>query len=256
MDGWFVDLKGSLEHTRSQVNPYPFTVELGTDVKFWLWGYGIDLHRSDDMSNTSLRFDRYESWGGESGGDEFNRARDGAKSDFTIYQGSAAHSQFIDPNKVQRLSTTFRWIGSNERLVPAKMTSFGGMYTVRGYDEYEVVADGGILASLQYEFDLVRYEQTKGIMQEEPEREEKDKDLEIKKFAPVVFADYGRTTVRHPRPNLSEKDHVTMFSVGLGAILELGEHFNGVVYYGYPLRKTADTRTGKGRVNVGFMLRW
>ena len=41
------------------------------------------------------------------------------------------------------------------------MTAFGGMYTVRGYDEYEIIADGGILTSIQYEYDLVQAEKAR-----------------------------------------------------------------------------------------------
>lgn len=253
-NNWFLDIKGSLEHVRSKVNPSLFTTFLGTDIKFWLWGYGVDLHRSDDMSRTLLTFDRLESWGGESDAAEFSLARTGSKSDFSVYMALANHSQYIDLNKVQRISTTFKWVGSNERLVPAKMTSFGGMYSVRGYDEYEVVADGGMLASAQYEFDLVKYEESQ--MANQNSSEEPAGKLFLKKVAPLVFADYGRTSIRHPVLGLGEKKHVTMLSVGTGLILELGEHFTGAVYYGYPLRKTDNTREGKGRVNVGLLLRW
>ncbi|MHC4531336.1 MAG: ShlB/FhaC/HecB family hemolysin secretion/activation protein [Planctomycetota bacterium] len=254
-DGWFFDIKGSVEHVRSKVTPSLFPGELGSDVKFWLWGYGMELYRSDDISDTSLTFDRVESWGGESDATEFGLARTGAKSDFTVYRTSAAHSRYLDPNEIQRFSSSFRWIGSNERLVPAQMTVFGGMYTVRGYDEYEVVADGGILASAQYEFDVIRYEESKQPGQLEEEETEATKDeLEVKKFAPLVFFDYGRAKVKDPTD--AEHGHTEMFSVGIGTLLELGENFSGAVYYGYPLRPTDDTRTGDGRVNVSFLLRW
>ena len=251
-DGWFFDIKGSLEHVRSKVTPSLFPEILGSDVKFWLWGYGAELHRSDDVANTSVSFDRVESWGGESNATEFATARQRAKSDFSVYRFSAAHSQYLDPNEVQRVSTSFRWIGSNERLVPAQMTTFGGMYTVRGYDEYEVVADGGILASAQYEFDLVQYEASKerGMQEASASRGK----LDVRKLAPLVFFDYGRAKNIHPAT--FEHGRTEMFSAGVGLLLELGENFSGAVYYGYPLRHTDDTRTGKGKVNAGFLLRW
>jgi len=132
------------------------------------------------------------------------------------------------------------------------MTTFGGMYTVRGYDEYEAVADGGILASAQYEFDVIKYEESKQPGTQETAAT-KDK-LEVKKLAPLVFFDYGRAKVNHP--TATERGHTEMFSAGTGLLLELGENLSGAVYYGYPLRPTDDTRTGKGRVNVGFLLRW
>jgi hemolysin activation/secretion protein len=192
--------------------------------------------------------------GGGSDAQEFAQARTGSDTLFTIYDFHANHSQFIDVNNVTRLSGTFRWVGSDERLVPAKMTSFGGMYTVRGYDEYEVVADGGILASLQYEYDIIQHLNTKeGVKLEDPETQEKPL---IRRLAPLGFIDYGRSSIRHPRPGLGEKRHVEMISVGSGIILELGDNFSGAVYYGYPLTNTDDTRTGKGRVSTSLLVRW
>jgi hemolysin activation/secretion protein len=132
------------------------------------------------------------------------------------------------------------------------MTTFGGMYSVRGYDEYEIVADGGILATAQYEFDLIKYDQVMNPS-EDTGQTQADK-YELKKFAPLVFLDYGRTEIEDPVPG--ERKHRTLFSAGVGAIYEIGDNFSGAVYYGYPLRKTPDTRRGKGRVNVGFLLRW
>jgi hemolysin activation/secretion protein len=249
-DGWFFDINGSLEHTRSKVNPSLFPAYLGTDIKFWLWGGGFELHRSDDLSQTSVTAGRYESMGGESGGDEFRLARTNADSDFTIYNASAAHSQYLDTNKVEHISASVRWITSDERLVPAKMTAFGGMYTIRGYDEYELVADGGLFASGQYEFDLVKYEESKFA----GDTEDEQKKPFLRKLAPLVFVDYGRSKIRHPVG--TEKANEDFFSVGAGALIELGDNFSGAVYYGYPLKATDNTREGKGRVSAGVMLKW
>jgi hemolysin activation/secretion protein len=254
-DGWFFDIKGSLEHTDSKVNTEFEEIPVqGSDVRFWLWGGGVDLHRSDDISQTSFRFDRYESLGGQSGAYEFNLARENAETDFAIYTASAAHSQYLDSNKVERLSGSFRYITSDGRLVPAKMTSFGGMYTVRGYDEYEAVADGGILASVQYEFDLVKYEESKNAGGNRAEQQGQQENPFVRKLAPLVFFDYGRAKVIDPVG--TDSGHEELFSIGGGGIVELGDNFSGVVYYGCPLNATDNTRKYKGRVNVGLMLRW
>ena len=252
-DGWFFDVKGTMEHTRSKITPSLFPGFLGTDIQFWLWGGGLDLHRQDDMSNTSLTFEHFKSLGGESTGAEFAMARINSETLFSIYTTSATHSQYLDPNKVGRVSGTFRWVGSNERLVPAKMTAFGGMYTVRGYDEYEFVADGGILASAQYEFDLVKYEESRSTAEAGEEPEEGKKPF-LRKLAPLAFVDYGRAKIRNPVG--TEKEHEELCSVGAGTIVELGDNFSGAVYYGYPLAATDNTRKGKGRISVGVMLRW
>jgi hemolysin activation/secretion protein len=202
------------------------------------------------MSETTVSAHSFKSLGGESGRDEFILARANSDSDFTIYTASAEHSQYLNSTKVEKVSGSFRWTTTDERVVPAKMTPFGGMYSIRGYDEYEFVADGGILASAQYEFDLVKYEEVQGVGSTDAEQ---NKPF-LRKLAPLAFVDYGRAKIRHPVG--TEKDGEDFFSVGLGTIVELGDNFTGALYYGYPLKATDNTRSGKGRLNVGVMLRW
>ena len=251
-NGWFFDVTGSLSHERSKITPSLFPEFLASDVKMDLWSVGFDIHRKDDMSQTSFSLNRVESMGG-SDREEFAIARTAADPDFSIYNISANHSQYLDQNKIQQLRGSFRYIKPSERLVPAKMTTFGGMYSVRGYDEYEVVADGGILASAQYEFDLVKYNRFSQIDESEPEQVQVEK-FELRKLSPLVFMDFGRARIEDPVAN--EKKHETLFSVGIGTIVELGDNFSGGVYYGFPLKATDDTRKGKGRLSVNLMLRW
>ena len=251
-NGWFFDVTGSMSHEKSKITPSLFPEFLASDVKMDLWGIGLDIHRKDDMSQTSFALSRIESMGG-SDREEFVTARAAADPDFSIYNLSAIHNRYLDQNKIQQLRGSFRYIKPNERLVPAKMTTFGGMYSVRGYDEYEVVADGGILASAQYEFDLVKYNRSWQIDQSEPEKVQADR-LQLKKLSPLAFIDFGRTSIEDPVAN--EKKHQSLLSIGLGTIFELGDNFSGGFYYGYPLKATDDTRKGKGRLSVNLMLRW
>jgi hemolysin activation/secretion protein len=197
------------------------------------------------MSSSAVVFNRVESMA-RTDLVEFTRARTNADPEFSIYTTAANHSQYLDQNKVQQLRGTARWIEPTERLVPAKMTSFGGMYSVRGYDEYEIVADGGILASIQYEYDLVRHGQaaeTETVIHED-----------LRKLAPLAFFDYGRTRMKDPVA--TERKHETLYSAGVGLAFEVGNNFSGAIYYGYPLRATDDTRRGKGRLSASAMLRW
>lgn len=253
--GWFFDIKGMSEYTRSKVTPQ--LVPTGSsDVRFAMWGWGLELRKKDDMSTSSVSFDRWESYKGQSNGAAFIAARAGASSDFSIYDFRTRHSQFLNADKIHRVSGSFRWIQANERLVSAKMTSFGGMYTIRGYDEYEIVADGGILASFQYEYDLIAADKAANPA-DENQQEQMEKDpYEIKRAAPLVFVDYGRTNIRKAGTIVGEAKHEELMSVGVGALLDVGDNFSGAVYYGYPLIPTPDTRSGKGRVNCSFMLRW
>lgn len=264
-DGWFLDFSGSYSHEVSKSTPFFLGLSLpglGYKVTMDLWGYAVNLYKSDDISNTSFSFSEVRSIGGMGSNDaEFANTRIGGGSagtvfpdnDFSIATVAGSYSRVLDANRVQRLSTNFRLIYPSERLAPAKMTTFGGMYTVRGYDEYEVVADGGMLASAQYEFDLVKYERSKGIQPAESEKTH-NKLTRLKKLAPLAFIDFGRTRIENPRS--TERRHQTLFSVGVGTLLELGDHFSGQLYYGCPLRETDDTRVGRGRLHVGLWLRW
>lgn len=246
---WFFDVTGTLSREESKVTPsllYP-----GSEVKMDMWGCGVDIYRRDDMSDTTFRLNRTDSFDGSSNSD-FDAARPGAVRDFTIYSAAARHSMLLDPDKIQRLSATFNWTTSDERLVPAKMMAFGGMYTVRGYDEYEVISDEGLRTSLQYEFDLIKYNQSRGLA--DYMAAEDRGDLYLKKLAPLVFFDYGLAEMEDAV--VGEHDDRELCSWGVGAIVELGDNFTSTVYYGYPLIATDETRIGKGRVNAGFMYRW
>lgn len=251
-NGWFFDINGSWSHEESDITPTLFPQFFASDVEWDLWGFGANLHRRNDMSTTSVSASRVESFNTSSQERFWNTAtgtgaRTNADSDFGIITVAASHSQYIDQNKVQQLRLNGRWIDASERLVPAKMTSFGGMYSVRGYDEYEIVADGGILASVQYEYDLVRHSQA-------VDEQEIGTDVDLRKLAPLAFFDFGRSDIEDPVAG--ERGNTTLYSAGAGLIFEIGENFSGAIYYGHPLKGTADTRQGKGRLHASAMIRW
>jgi hemolysin activation/secretion protein len=249
---WFFDLLAGMTYEESKVTPSLFGPDLGTDLHMNFWNVGAEIHRDNDVSNTSFAFNRNECFGG-SDNEEFELARTGTSSQFAIYNASMIHRQYLDPNDMTELDVSFRFIGSDDRLPPAKMTTFGGMYTVRGYGENEIVADGGYLGSVQYTYDLTKCD----ACATEPELEEDaDEQLPfVRKLAPLVFVDAGKA---HNKSDLApgEREDQCLVSVGSGLELELGDNFSGAVYYGYPLRETDGTREGKGRVNVGMMMRW
>jgi hemolysin activation/secretion protein len=252
--GWFFDITGTIGQETSKITPTLFPTQ-GSDVRMDLLGVGVDLHRSNDMSNSFLRFNWVQNVGGSDQNSFWNSgtltgARTNAEKDFAIYTTSAAHSRYMDTNKVHRVSGSFRWIASNDRLAPAKMTSFGGMYTVRGYHEYEIITDGGVLGTAQYEFDLVRYDQTKetGAAEAQPNRRW------LKRLAPLAFVDYGNARMKNPVPG--ETGEQTLVSMGIGAIADLGENFSGAVHCGWPLKSTATTNNGDARLSVSLMMRW
>ena len=251
-DGWFFDVSGTWSHEESDITPTLFPQFFASDLKWDLWGFGASLHRRNDMSTTSLSANRVQSMNTSSQARFWNTAtntgaRTNADSDFAIHTLTGNHNQYLDGNKIQQLRIAGRWIDATERLVPAKMTSFGGMYSVRGYDEYEIVADGGILASVQYEYDLVRHSQA-------IDGQEIGADVDLRKLAPLAFFDFGRSDIEDPVAG--ERGNTTLYSTGAGVLFEIGDNFSGAIYYGHPLKETDDTRQGKGRLHASAMLRW
>ena len=253
--GWFLDLTSSLTHEESEVTSSLFPAFFGNQVTVNLWGVGVEAHRRDDMTSSLLGVNRLQSIGDGSGQSSFwdsatsTGARTNSEQDFTILTFSANHSRFLDADKIQRFLGTFKYIRPNTRLIPAKMTTFGGMYSVRGYKESGIVADGGLLGSLQYEYDLVKLdERDEGIVIEA------DGEMDLRKLAPLVFIDFGRAKIRDSVAG--ENNVEELLSVGTGVVVEIGEHFNGAVFYGFPLRDTSTTRGHDGHLNIGLMLRW
>ena len=252
---WFFDAIGSISQEQSKITPSVFPEYLASNVRMNLWGIAADIHKRNDVSNTSLGYKYTASMGG-SDEDEFVRARTDADRDFAIHTLSAMHSRNLDPNRVSQLSTTLKWVITGDRLVPAKMMPFGGMYTVRGYKEYETIADDGVMASVQYEFDIIRYEKTKGVSKAAAQTADKSaaKKWGLKKLAPLVFFDFGRATINDPTS--TEKGHETFVSAGPGILAEIGDNFSAALYCGIALRNTEDTDAGDGRLNVSLMMRW
>ena len=183
------------------------------------------------MANTNLAYDYVMRIGG-SGQDKYwdsvalTGARTNAEKNFAIHTITANHSQYLKADKIQRVTGSLRWIIPDERLIPAKMTTFGGMYTVRGYKENRIVADGGIIAQVQFEHDLVKQDLAQGTAS--------DPKPWLRKLAPLVFFDYGRASIKDKVAG--EKGSEELYSLGVGALVELGDNFSGGVYDGYPLK--------------------
>ncbi len=249
IDNWFVDVTGSVSRENSKVTP---ALGLASDVDMDLWGVGVNIHRSDDMSNTSLTLSRVESMGGSSAND-FAATRLNADPDFTIYNFGASHGQYLETSKVNRVSGSFRWIKSNERLTPAKMTTFGGFYSVRGYEEDEIVADGGMIMSGQYEFDLVKHSESFENLEANSDQAQDNKPW-LRKLAPLAFIDFGRAKIKSPV--VGERRVRELCSIGIGTIIEIEDNFSAGIYYGWPLRGTDETDNGDGRLHFSCVYRF
>jgi hemolysin activation/secretion protein len=254
---WFWDVTGTLQYEESRIsnnlyNLYEdlFGLDLNTDIHMTLWGTGTELYKTSDRAES---FFSAEMFGPINTSNQYqmNLARPGGAEDsFRIYYLNGRQSWYLDANKIQRVTGSARAILTDDRLVQSKMTTFGGMYTIRGYEESDTVADEGIITSLQYEYDVVRHNQVSLFGKEV---EEKYRKPFLKKLAPLAFVDYGRARYEDKEPY---EQNTELCSVGSGFILELGNNFTGTLYYGYPLKATEDTGSGQGRLHVGLLYRW
>jgi len=249
---WLFDLTGSLSSERSRVQP---SLGVDTDVDLQLFGVGFQIRRTADLSHTVFSFERLQNYDG-SDVDAFEAARIGTGPDFVKYSASALRRQFIDPNKLHEIRVRLTGITSDERLTPAKMTTFGGLYTVRGYKEDEIVADGGVLASLEYRYDLTKALRGERDAGSGPEgRRSSLVDVSL-----LGFTDYGRPEIKDPERG--EFDTQDMWGVGLGTVFQVGDDFQAGIYHGWALRKTERgdgsiiTDSGHSQWNFNFIYRW
>ncbi len=250
MKDWLFDFVSSLSSEQSKVTP---SIGLKSDVETDLFGFGTEIHRTGDMSRTNISFNVQNSFGGSSN-NKFQNARINSDPDFTIYTASLSHKQFMDRDKIHELSGTFRGIFPDERLIPAKMTPFGGLYTVRGYEENEIVADGGIIASFQYRFDLTRHENPSYGIEQDQSGFYTSEETWPPNISILGFTDYGQAKI---------KDHVAgekatheLWGAGVGTLLEVGDDFDAALYYAWPLQSVDGTKTGNGKLNLSFIYRW
>ncbi len=247
---WMFDFIGSVSHEESKITP---SLGLNADVEMNLYGLGAEIHRSSDIANTSISFNRFDSFGGSSKS-EFEEARTDTDPDFTIYTAALSHRQFMAKDKIHELTGTFRGIFPDERLIPAKMTPFGGLYSVRGYKEDRIVADGGIITSLQYRFDLTKYEQNQISAEPEQTGSNKNKETWPPNVSLLAFTDYGHAKTEDPV--IGEDENYNLWGAGVGALLEMGVHLDASLYYAWPLHSVEGSSSSDGRLNLSFIYRW
>jgi len=258
VEDWLFDFITTFTHERSRMTPSLFSNFLRQDVSMNLLGFGTEISRSNDMSETSLRFMSTFTVGGGSSKDDFQLARTGTDPDFTIYTIGASHRQFLDKAKVHELSGALTNIIPDERLAPSKLTPFGGLYSVRGYEEDEVVADGGLLGSVQYRFDLTKYLDREYLAETEERLWSSYKEIWPPDWSFLAFLDYGRAKNKNPvagEPSIQE-----LLGMGLGVGVDMGHSFSGRIYYGWPLldiEEPGKTQGGDAGVwNFNFVYRW
>jgi len=146
--------------------------------------------------------------GGSNNTDEdYNDLRFGATADWSLVRYGFGYDQLINTNWLFRLKILGQQ--SSDRLISGEQFGIGGIYSVRGFDERELIGDGGVQAN--FELWIPGFSQ-----------------YEIK---PLIFFDFGHVEVNTPL--LNEIPSVDISSVGTGLRWSIINKLNVVLDVAY-----------------------
>lgn len=164
--------------------------------------------------------------------------------------GRFAHFN-LDVSHLQELPEGFqgygRFVGqiSDGPLASSEQISVGGLDSVRGYLESEVLGDAGAVATAE-----LRSPNIGGMLQEAIKREAGDEAPPLTIFNEwrlFGFVDKGVAEVIHP---LAEQQaHFNLWSYGFGARIKLLDHVSGMFVYSTPMISQVYTQAKEPRLN-------
>jgi hemolysin activation/secretion protein len=163
---------------------------------------------------------------------QFDEDRFGSDGSFIYFRGDLTHTHDL-PLGLQ-ISGKIQGQLSNQPLISQEQITGGGVGTVRGYLEAEVVGDNGFFGSMELRSPsvfpiLVRSRQaSKG-------------DLRF-----FVFYDAGLVSVIDPLPGQTTR--FDLASYGFGSRLRLGDHLTGSVEAAIPLIDQGETKVDEARI--------
>ena len=184
-------------------------------------------------ANVSINKD---GWFGSDSDKDFAASRVGADPDYYVSRFHASRLQRLFSRKgkwLLYLKLDGQWAA--DPLLSSEQMAIGGMNSVRGYEEREVLGDKGISATVELRTPII----DRGFMSKSLSTLKPAESLQF-----IVYSDYGY--VRRLDALVDEEDSVGMISVGVGVRLGLTEHLQVRFDYGVPLEATVDTETSDG----------
>jgi hemolysin activation/secretion protein len=159
---------------------------------------------------------------------QFDQNRYGATGSFIYFKGDLTQTEEL-PLGMQVAGKIQGQI-SNEPLVAQEQITGGGLGTVRGYLEADVVGDNGLFGSIELRSPslLSLAGKTKGD------------------FRVFAFYDAGWLTVVDPLAG--QDDHFDLASYGVGAHLRIADHFTGSFDAAVPLIEQGQTKVDRLRL--------
>lgn len=160
--------------------------------------------------------------------EDFDAKRFGATANFIHVNADISHTQDI-PGGAQFFAKMQGQI-ADQPLVSSEQLSVGGMDTVRGYLESEVLADYGVIGTLEMRSPSVAsyFEQKL----ENPLGEPIKFNL-FNEWRFYAFTDVGYAAIHDPLPE--QQSEFDLASYGVGTQFKTINHFNGVFFIAMPL---------------------
>jgi len=173
----------------------------------------------------------------------FDNKRAWASGSFTHLNVDLAHTHEL-PEGFQFWTKVAAQVSDGPQ-VSSEQFSIGGMDTVRGYLESEVLGDDGIVGNIEIRSPDVGSMLQKEIKDETGQGAPRFTTWNEWRF--FGFVDAGHVRVQRPLPE--QQTRFDVWSYGAGTRFKVFDNFNGVIAYSVPMISQAYTHANTGRVN-------
>lgn len=215
----------------SPVTYYPFVASYGATFQ---------LEKSTTQLNASVTYNMRTP---SSDWLAFDNKRTYASASFAHLNVDVAHTQEL-PEGFQLYGKVQGQVADGP-LVSSEQLSIGGLDTVRGYLESEVLGDDGIVGNLE-----LRTPDLGPMLQKEMKDETGQgapRFVTFNEWRFFGFADAGHVSVQ--RPLAEQQSKFDIWSYGAGTRFKVFDGVNGMVAYSVPMISQTYSQAGAGRVN-------
>ncbi len=164
---------------------------------------------------------------------EFDSKRYNATGNFFYLRGDLSRLQEL-PHGFQAFAKV-QGQASGEPLINSEQFAGGGLGSVRGYLESEVLGDNALLGTVEL--------RSPSFLKESSEKSGNEWRFHL-------FCDAGRLSLNSPLPE--QTDTFDLITVGLGTRFQVKDHFHGSLDLGFPLIEQTNTEAGEARLSFRF----
>ena len=188
---------------------------------------------------------------GSSNTSEFKGSTPNADGNFIINRFQFARFQrlFSEKNRPGKWTLFLRFDGqiTDEALIPAVQSGFGGANTVRGYEEREVSADRGFTGTVELQTPLMS-NFIPALQRSQEYLSNNPGDWTVHRLQFTGFYDFGRAEKIETIEG--EDDNESFSSLGAGFRFALTKYAQLSFDYGFPLISTEESSGGRGHLSL------